>query len=165
MAEITSKSTVFKQIMSQYPTGVTIVTTMDDQGNPAGLTVNSFASVSLEPLLVLWSIDKKVSSLNQFLEAEKFAVHTLATDQDDACWAFAGKEADRFSKVKWEVSKNQLPIIKDSLGTLECKKVQQIDAGDHFILLGEVIDLNVQEKEPLLFFNRNIGSIPKNWPN
>src|SRR4051812_38493608 len=84
--------------MGEYPTGVTIVTTMDEQGSPAGLTVNSFASVSIDPLIVLWSIDKKVSSFNQFMKSDKFAVHTLATGQIDACWAFAGKEADRFSK-------------------------------------------------------------------
>jgi flavin reductase (DIM6/NTAB) family NADH-FMN oxidoreductase RutF len=164
MAETISKVNVFKQIMGHYPTGVTIVTTMDDHGNPVGLTVNSFASVSLEPLLILWCVDKKVSSLDSFLTAKKFAVHTLSSDQGDACWAFAGKEKDRFSKVNWKVSKNGLPIISDSLGTLECKTVQLKDAGDHYILLGEVIDINVEEKDPLLYYNRNIGSIPINWP-
>lgn len=164
MNQVSTNANIFKQIMSQYPTGVTIVTTLDGEGKAAGLTVNSFASVSLDPLLVLWSIDKRVSSLAQFLNAEKFAIHTLASDQGDACWAFAGKDEDRFSKVNWRVSENGLPIIDGTLGTMECKMVQQIDAGDHYILLGQVIDLAVQEKDPLLFFNRNIGSIPANWP-
>jgi flavin reductase (DIM6/NTAB) family NADH-FMN oxidoreductase RutF len=96
MTETINKVDTFKQIMGEYPTGVTIVTTMDAQGTPVGLTVNSFASVSLDPLIVLWSIDKKVSSLDAFMMAEKFVVHTLSTDRTDACWAFAGKEADRF---------------------------------------------------------------------
>lgn len=165
MTETIEKANVFKQIMGQYPTGVTIVTTMDEVGTPAGLTVNSFASVSIDPLIVLWSIDKKVSSLDKFVKAEKFAVHTLSTEQEAACWAFAGKEADRFSKVEWKVSENGLPIIADSVGTFECKTIQQIDAGDHIILLGEVIDLNKAEKNPLLYYNRNIGPIPGNWPN
>nr|WP_263326593.1 flavin reductase family protein [Neobacillus sp. Marseille-Q6967] len=165
MNSTADKINIFKQIMGVYPTGVTIVTTMDEQGSPAGLTVNSFASVSLDPLIVLWCIDKKVSSLTKFLNAKKFAVHTLSSDQADACWAFAGKEPDRFSKVNWKVSDNGLPIITDSLGTFECRTIQQIDAGDHVILLGEVIDLNKQDKDPLLYFNRKIGPIPTNWPN
>ncbi|HZG71545.1 MAG TPA: flavin reductase family protein [Chondromyces sp.] len=164
MTGIMEKANVFKQIMGQYPTGVTIVTTIDEQGIPAGLTVNSFASVSLDPLIVLWSIDKKVSSLDTFLKAGKFAVHTLSTEQEEACWAFAGKEADRFSQVNWKVSKNGLPIIEGSLGVFECKVIQQIEAGDHFILIGEVIDLNKEEKNPLLYYNRNIGPIPAGWP-
>lgn len=93
------KVRIYKKIMGKYPTGVTIVTTMGPDGVPAGLTVNSFASVSLDPLLVLWCIDKRASTLQQFLNAKKFAVHTLSTEQDNACWAFAGKESNRFSKV------------------------------------------------------------------
>ncbi|MCQ6279535.1 flavin reductase family protein [Bacillus sp. EB600] len=160
-----NKANVFKEIMGEYPTGVTIVTTMDEQGSPAGLTVNSFSSVSIDPLMVLWCIDKKVSSFDKFMNTKKFAIHTLSSDQKDACWAFAGKEADRFSKVDWRISEHGLPIITDSLGVFECKTIQQIEAGDHVILLGEVIDLTKQDKDPLLYFNRNIGPIPTNWPN
>lgn len=163
--EASNKVNVFKQIMGAYPTGVTIVTTMNEQGTPAGLTVNSFASVSLDPLLVLWCIDKRVSTFDTFMKAPKFAVHTLAADQADACWAFAGKVQDRFSKVTWQTSQNGLPIISDSLGILECNIIQRMDAGDHVILLGEVMELTKNDKEPLLYFNRNIGKVPPDWPN
>lgn len=165
MSAIVDKASIFKQIMGSYPTGVTIVTTMDGNGNPVGLTVNSFASVSIDPLMVLWCIDKKSSLIQPFISTDKYVVHTLSSDQAEACWVFAGKEPDRFSKVDWKVSQNGLPIIEGSLGVFECKTVQQIDAGDHVILLGEVIDLQKQEKEPLLYYNRNIGAIPENWPN
>lgn len=158
------KVQIYKKIMGKYPTGVTIVTTMGPDGVPAGLTVNSFASVSLDPLLVLWCIDKRASTLQQFLNAKKFAVHTLSTEQGNACWAFAGKESDRFSKVNWAVSRNGLPLIAQSLGTMECKTVQQVDAGDHVILLGEVMDLHIEDKDPLLYYSRNIGPIPAEWP-
>ena len=141
------------------------MTTIDDSGVPAGLTVNSFASVSIDPLMVLWCIDKRSSSLSKFVNSEKFAVHTLASDQTALCWTFAGKEQDKFANVNWVVSKNNLPILVDSLGVLECQTVQQIDAGDHIIFLGEVIELSKKPKEPLLYFNRNIGEIPLNWPN
>lgn len=157
------KGDVFKQIMGHYPTGVTIITTIDENGEPAGLTVNSFTSVSIDPLLVLWCIDKKTSSFETFLKADGFTVHTLASDQVEACWAFARKGSDRFKGVNWYTSENKLPIIKDSLGTLECRTVQRIDAGDHIILVGEVLDLFKNDKEPLLFYNRKAGTIPKDW--
>ncbi|TKH03442.1 flavin reductase family protein [Peribacillus simplex] len=154
----------FKQIMGSYPTGVTIITTTDAGGNPCGLTVNSFASVSLDPLLVLWCIDKKSTSLEAFQQAKGFVVHVLSDEQAEQCWTFAGKDPDRFSKSNWSLSKNNMPVIADSLGVLECKTIQQIDAGDHFIFLGQIIDIDKQEKEPLLYFRRNVGEIPAEWP-
>ncbi len=156
---------MFKQIMGSYPTGVTVVTALNKEGKPMGMTVNSFASVSLSPLLILWCIDRKVSMFDDFQSTDKFAVHVLSKDQADACWTFAGKEADRFSKVTWNQSEHQLPIISDSLGVLECKKVNQIDAGDHVIYIGEVIGLSANENDPLLYYRRNVGAIPEGWPN
>lgn len=154
----------FKEIMGSYPTGVTILTTTDAEGIPCGLTVNSFASVSLDPNLVLWCIDRRSASLEAFQMAEGFAVHVLAADQEEVCWAFAGKDPDRFSKANWTLSKNNLPVISGSLGVMECKTVQQIDAGDHVILIGEIIDIDKQDKEPMLYFRRNVGKISASWP-
>jgi flavin reductase (DIM6/NTAB) family NADH-FMN oxidoreductase RutF len=156
--------TTFKQIMGSYPTGVTILTTTDKDGKPCGLTVNSFASVSIDPLMVLWCLDRRSSSLEAFAKSEVFAVHVLAAEQQELCWAFAGKDPDRFSKASWSFSDNNTPVISDSLGVLECKKVQQIDAGDHIVFIGEVINIDKQDKEPMLFFRRNVGMIPANWP-
>lgn len=156
---------LFKQIMGSYPTGVTIVTTVGANGEPVGLTVNSFTSVSLEPLLVLWCVDKRFSALDAFLSSDKFAVHILAEDQGDACWAFAGKAPDRFAKVEWRFSNQHLPVISGSLGVFECKKTHQIEAGDHFVLIGEVVDIQKNEKEPLLYFRRHVGAVPAGWPN
>lgn len=158
------KISIFKEIMGNYPTGVTIVTTMGNGETPIGLTVNSFASVSIDPLLVLWCVDKRFSSLEHFINGTHFAVHTLSSNQADTCWAFAGKENDRFAKVNWKVSQNGLPIIQDSLGILECKTVQVVDAGDHFILIGEVIDLSKTDKDPMLYYNRSVGKVPVDWP-
>lgn len=160
----TEQVAVYKEIMGSYPTGVTIITTIDQEGNPCGLTVNSFASVSLDPLLVLWCIDNRSTSLEAFQKAEGFAVHVLSNEQQEQCWAFAGKDPDRFSKANWQQSKNNLPVIADSLGILECKTIQQIDAGDHTIFLGQVIDIEKYDKEPMLYFRRNVGKIPANWP-
>jgi flavin reductase (DIM6/NTAB) family NADH-FMN oxidoreductase RutF len=153
----------FKQIMGSYPTGVTVITTVDDHGKPYGLTVNSFASVSLDPILVSWCIDLKSSSLEAFKEADSFAVHVLAAEQEEVCWAFAGKDPDRFSKVNWTLSDNNLPVIPGSFGIMECKKVQQIDAGDHIVFIGEVVNIENENKEPMLYFRRKVGMVPAGW--
>ena len=75
---------LFKQALGNYPTGVTVVTATTEEGEPVGLTVNSFASVSLDPLMVLWSIDHKVSTIDTFTKQGKFAVHILAGDQQES---------------------------------------------------------------------------------
>jgi flavin reductase (DIM6/NTAB) family NADH-FMN oxidoreductase RutF len=155
----------FKEVMGNYPTGVTVVTTVDKDGVPVGLTVNSFASVSLDPTLILWSIDHRVSTLDVFRNADKFAVHTLASDQSDICSLFASKGTDRFANCNWKLSENGLPIIAGAYGVLQCKSFKNIEAGDHTILIGEVIDIQNEDKEPLLYHKRKFGKIPNEFYN
>jgi flavin reductase (DIM6/NTAB) family NADH-FMN oxidoreductase RutF len=150
----------FKEVMGNYPTGVTVVTAVDKEGKPHGLTVNSFASVSIDPILILWSIDHGVGSLDVFINAEKFAVHTLASDQSDVCSLFATKGVDRFANCEWKLSEHGLPIISGAYGVLQCKSFKNIEAGDHTILIGEVIDIQNEDKKPLLYHKRNFGKIP-----
>jgi flavin reductase (DIM6/NTAB) family NADH-FMN oxidoreductase RutF len=157
------RETTFKSVMGNYPTGVTVVTTIDKDGTPVGLTVNSFASVSLDPTLVLWSIDHKVSTLDIFTGADKFAIHTLAGDQGDICSLFASKGVDRFANCDWSLSEHGLPIISGAYAVLQCKSFKQIEAGDHTILIGEVIDIHHEDKEPLLYHKRKFGSIPEEF--
>ena len=160
MIEGVDQTALFKEVMGNYPTGVTVVTTADEEGIPVGLTVNSFASVSLDPLLLLWSIDHKVTSLDIFKTANKFAVHVLAGDQQDLCNLFAKKGEDRFSHCDWSFSEYNLPIISDAFAVLQCKTFKQVEAGDHTILIGEVIDINIEKKDPMLYHRRHFGSIP-----
>jgi flavin reductase (DIM6/NTAB) family NADH-FMN oxidoreductase RutF len=156
---MSNKIDLYKGIMSNYPTGVTVVTTMGENDQPVGMTVNSFASVSLQPLLILWCIDHRASSYESFRKSDAFAVHILAAEQKELCWAFAGKHEDRFSRAAWQVSEYGLPVIEDVCAVLQCKKVQEVEAGDHTILIGEVIDLEENKKDPLLYFRRNVGKI------
>ncbi|WP_413788929.1 flavin reductase family protein [Psychrobacillus mangrovi] len=157
------QSLEFKKALGNYPTGVTVVTTFDHENKPIGLTVNSFASVSLEPLLILWSIDKKSSSYDTFLKVDKFAVNILAEDQADICKLFASKVEDRFSQCDWGKSEIGLPILKGALAQIECKTFQQIDAGDHIIFIGEVVQIKNTEKNPLLYHKRIFGPIPEDF--
>ncbi|WP_420491843.1 flavin reductase family protein [Neobacillus niacini] len=149
--------------MGNYPTGVTVVTTTDSDGNPVGLTVNSFASVSLDPLLVLWSIDHGVSTIKTFTEQGKFAVHILAGDQQELCKTFASKNVDRFSRCKWDFSKNELPIIEGAFAVLECNTFKTVEAGDHTILIGEVTNIQIDKKDPMLYHRRQFGPIPEKF--
>ncbi|MGE7768280.1 flavin reductase family protein [Peribacillus sp. NPDC096540] len=149
----------FKEVMGNYPTGVTVVTTVDEHGTPVGLTVNSFASVSLDPLLVLWSIDQKVSSYEIFKKTDKFAIHVLADDQAELCKLFASKERDRFTNCVWKLSEQSLPIISGAYGVMQCKTFKKVEAGDHLILIGEVIDIENEKKDPMLYHRRKFGKI------
>ncbi|AOV06739.1 flavin reductase family protein [Sporosarcina ureilytica] len=153
----------FKSVMGNYPTGVTVVTAFNEQNEPMGLTVNSFASVSLDPLLILWSIDKNAGSYDDFLKVERFSVNILAADQGDICQLFASRVADRFAQCEWEKSELSLPVLKDSLATLQCKVHQKVEAGDHTIMIGEVVDIQNNDKNPLLYHKRTFGQIPETF--
>src|SRR5690625_2450418 len=156
------RTEVFKNIMRNYPTGVTIITTLDNEHNPTGLTANSFASVSIDPLMILWCIDKRSNSYEVFKNCKRFAVNILSGNQKEECNVFASRKVkDRFSKVDWNLSDYDLPIIENAFAELECDKVDQIDAGDHLILIGKVLDLKESDHIPMLYHNRNLGPVPE----
>ena len=161
MNGILDKQDLFKEALGNYPTGVTIVTTTDENNNPLGLTVNSFASVSLDPLLVLWSIDHKVSSIEAFKNSGKFAIHILSGNQSELCKTFASKNVDRFASCNWSFSPLELPVIEGAFAVLECETYKTIEAGDHTILIGKVQDIQVnKELNPMLYHRRHFGEIP-----
>lgn len=154
---------LYKQAMGNYPTGVTVVTAIDENGDPIGLTVNSFASVSIDPLLVLWSIDENVSTYATFKEIDAFAVNILASDQKDLAFLFASKEQDRFLNCDWTMSDNGLPILTGALATLQCKTHNHIEIGDHTTLFGEVTDIHLEDSDPLLYHRRKIAPFPQSF--
>ncbi|SDN32818.1 flavin reductase family protein [Alkalicoccus daliensis] len=155
--------TTFRGIMGNYPTGVTVVTANTPEEEPVGLTVNSFTSVSMDPMLISWSIDKNVSTHDVFASQEHFNVHVLAEDQGDLCMLFATKGTDRFSKIEWANSQYNAPIINGYTGLLECKVFKTVDAGDHTMIIGEVIGADNNETAPLLYHQRNFGRIPQEF--
>ncbi|MFC4354032.1 flavin reductase family protein [Chryseomicrobium palamuruense] len=150
----------FKQALGNYPTGVTVVTANDPQGNPIGMTVNSFASVSIDPLLILWSIDRNAYHFDAFTQAKTFNVNILAADQSDVCMLFASRVEDRFGKCEWHNGTNGVAVLKNVASQLECNVYNTVDAGDHIILIGEVTSIVNEEKEPLLYHKRLFGKIP-----
>ncbi|WP_019673755.1 flavin reductase [Psychrobacter lutiphocae] len=128
-----------------YMTGVTVITTMSAEGTPIGFTANSFTSVSLEPALLSVCPAKSLSSFDVFANCERFAVNILSEDQQHISNIFAGSKEDRFSQVDWHTDEHGNPVLDGVLTHFSCKTHNNIDAGDHIILIGEVLDFATRE--------------------
>jgi 3-hydroxy-9,10-secoandrosta-1,3,5(10)-triene-9,17-dione monooxygenase reductase component len=115
------------------------------------MTANSFSSVSLDPMLVLWSIGKSSSSFNVFHNADKFAIHVLSADQREISQQFASKQADRFSGVESTTGYGGLPLLTDYAALFQCDVEHRYEGGDHLILVGRVADFDVKHSHPLIF--------------
>ena len=121
-----------------FMTGVTVVTTTGDQGRPLGFTANSFSSVSLDPPLLLVSIDKRSANFAQFTGCGHFAINVLSEQQKETSNIFAQKIEDRFALIDWHPAASGAPLIDGSSAWFDCRLHQVVDAGDHAILIGEV---------------------------
>ncbi|WP_413663130.1 flavin reductase family protein [Microbulbifer sp. EKSA008] len=145
------QSRLLRDTLGHFATGVTVITTQDTNGQPAGMTANSFNSVSLDPALVLWSIDKQSMGYKAFTTREHFAVHILRADQQHVSNLFAGRGADKFGQVNWYEGPNGIPRLEECAAYFHCRRAQCIDGGDHTILLGEVLEFAAFGGEPLVF--------------
>ena len=141
----------FKLAMSHFASGVTVVTTEYD-GRRYGLTVASFASLSLHPPLVLVCIEKNVKSHDAVAASGKFAVNILADAQADLSSRFASRVEDKFAGVAVHGGTLGLPLLDDALTTIECRLYQQLPGGDHTIFIGEAVDAQTRDGVPLLYF-------------
>ena len=156
------KPSLFKDICGTFATGVTVITSKKlDQDY--GFTANSFTSVSIDPLLVLFCLDKKAKSNDSLQINDFFVVNILSESQEKICYQFANSKLnpnERFEKVKTKISKNNIKIISNSIAWIECKIKNIIDGGDHFIYLGEVLSGSLSEKkQPLVYHNGMIKKI------
>lgn len=147
----------FRKVLSKFATGVSIVTLRNDEGIH-GLTVNAFASVSLEPPLVLICIQKNGASRTALSQSKNFVVNILREDQRELADRFSSPKLsgeDRFHEVAHHFSRSGLPILDGILTHIECRIVNEIDAGDHTIFLGEVAEAEISDDsaQPLLFYN------------
>ncbi|WP_158735015.1 flavin reductase family protein [Alteribacillus sp. YIM 98480] len=140
---------MFRTAMGKFATGVTVITTEVD-GEVHGMTANAFMSVSLDPKLVLISVGDKARMHDLIKRADKFAVNILSEEQKEMSMIFAGQIKEE-RNVAFEDFEGT-PIIKDSLVNLACNVYDAHEAGDHTLFVGEVLNLNVQDGEPLAFF-------------
>lgn len=134
-----------RNAFGSFMTGVTVVTAMTKDGTPVGFTANSFTSVSLDPPLLLVCPAKSLSSFDVFADCERFAVNILSEEQKDISNIFAGSKDDRFAQIDWHTDEHGNPIIDGALTHFSCKTDRNLDAGDHHILVGEVLDFATRE--------------------
>lgn len=131
----------FRSALGQYATGVAIVTALDDTGRPVGMTINSFASVSLDPPLVLWSVQLNTTSSLAFRTCKRFAVNVLAADQQDVAMRFARTDENKFLGFPVDTGLGGVPLIPGALATFECTTWAVYPGGDHEIIVGKVENL------------------------
>jgi len=142
-----------RDAFGQFATGITVVTTRDKQGQPVGLTANSFASVSLEPPLVSWCIDKSSKRFTEFVEAQYYTISVLTQEQQAVSDLFAYRswDASAFDEAPCFDGPQDVPQIEGVSARFHCKTAQTFDAGDHVIILGSVEAYDSEPASPLLF--------------
>lgn len=128
----------FRDTLGLFVTGVTVITTRDEHGQPVGITANSFNSVSLDPPLILWSVGVNALSQKAFANAEAFAVHILREDQADLSNRFAKSGIDKFAGLPIETGLHDVPLLPDCAARMECLPFAQHPAGDHTLFIAEV---------------------------
>jgi flavin reductase (DIM6/NTAB) family NADH-FMN oxidoreductase RutF len=141
----------FRRALGQFATGVTVVTVRGKDGRNVGMTVNSFTSVSLDPPLVLWSLSRQTPSFADFAEASHFAVNILAANQHHLSRQFSTPLIDKFEGVEISPGAAGCPLLNGASAHFVCRKVRQMEGGDHVIFLGEVEEYTWRELEPLVF--------------
>ena len=156
MADIDSG--VFRNVLGHYPTGVTAVTAVNE-GKPIGMAIGSFTSVSLEPPLVAFLPGKESGSWKEIREAGSFCVNVMGQDQMEVCGVMASRAEDKFADVEWSPAGSGSPIISGSIAYIDCDIEMIHDGGDHDIVIGRVLKLEVMDsKSPLVFFQGNYGT-------
>jgi flavin reductase (DIM6/NTAB) family NADH-FMN oxidoreductase RutF len=141
-----------RDAFSRFPTGVTVVTALDHNDRPIGVTISSFNTVSLHPPLVLWSLAQKSSSLNAFYMGSAHVIHVLAEPQASLAKLFSSKVDDRFKGLNTELNEQKIPMLPGCAAYFECTTEACYPAGDHVIVVSRIKHYRHDEQAPLLFF-------------
>ena len=144
-------SRLLRNGLGRFATGITVITTCGADGKLEGLTANSFSAVSLDPPLVLWSLDRITPSFERFQNSGYFAVNVLAAHQRETANHFAKTLLDKFVDIDWFAGLYNCPLLSEQLASFECQTVNVIDGGDHAIFLGRVDRFRYDVGDPLIF--------------
>ena len=152
--------------LGRYATGVCLVTAVAPDGKREGMTINSFASVSLDPPLVLWSISHAARSADVFLGASRFNISVLGAVHKDIAQHFARPAQDKFERFEdaFVAGRNGLPLVRGALAAYECSAYSRHREGDHTILVGRIEHFVAEDSEPLLFHAGKLGSLAELAP-
>lgn len=152
----------FRRACSHFPTGVAIITALDTDGQPIGLTANSFTSAALSPPMVLWTVGPQSRSHQMFLSAAHFAVHVLHSGQHALASHFAGKSEEKFADLAWKASGKGLPILPDFYVCLECRVEEVHPCGNQHLMIGRALKIRHKDHDgALTYFHSTFGSIAK----
>lgn len=152
----------FRAALSRFPSGVTVITLKDGEGNMHGITVSAFSSVSLNPPLILVCIDNEAGSHYAFHEGKRFVVNILSEEQTEYSIQFASQLPDKFLNIHHHEGLEGIPVLKNALVNLECRLVQHFVAGDHTIFIGEVERTHISEGNPLVYYMGDYRKIDLN---
>lgn len=142
----------FRAALGSFASGVTVVTTKDNEGNLHGLTVSAFCSVSMNPPMILVCIQKTTPSHYAFEESKSFVVNILSDSQADISNQFAFKHEDKFAGIDYQLGVLDLPVLDNCLANLECRLKHSYDGGDHSIYVGEIEKITLNEGKPLIYW-------------
>lgn len=155
-----------RHVFGHYPTGVVIATAFHE-GEPVGMSVGSFTSVSLDPPLIAFMPDRRSSSFPSIRASGSFSINVLGSDQEAACRSFAKRGSDKFADLPWTPAKESgSPILDGVVAWIDCDIERVVEAGDHYIVIGRVLELSVaSDKSPLLFLQGKYGAFqPREYP-
>lgn len=159
---------VMRQAMGRFATGVAVVTTEHD-GRPDGMTINSLTSVSLDPALLLVCFNHGARSADAVARSGRFAVNVLARRQQAIALRFATRGEDHFSGLGLEYGRHEVPVVPNALAHLECEVETLLEAGDHTVVIGKVVQTCLAPGEPLAFYAGRFGDLtlhdaePQHW--
>lgn len=156
---------IFRDAMSRFATGVAVVTTIDGDSRPVGVTVNSLTSVSLDPPLLLWTLGLRAYSLPIFRHSGVFAVNILPADAWETCLQFARPGADKFDGIPWTSDPAGLPLIGGALAHLICTTWRRYPGGDHEIFVGQVERVHIADGTPLVLFQGRPAPLEESPPD
>lgn len=148
-----------REVLGHFATGVTVVTTLGEAGAPVGLTANSFASVSLDPPLVVWSLNLNAPSLGAFRSHPAFAINIMCAASKDLALGFARPSKDKFARVDWAPGLDGVPVLAEAAAVIQCRTEARIPGGDHEIYIGRVLDFHQTDKPPLLFHKGRFATL------
>ncbi|GLQ06451.1 flavin reductase family protein [Sneathiella chinensis] len=155
---MTFDARTFRDALGCFATGITVVTSLNGEREPMGITVNSFNSVSLDPPLVLFSLGHTGNHCQEFRESGVFAINILSDEQKHLCDRFASPKEDRFNGVPHILGENGSPVFEDSLAVFECETFKTVEAGDHLIFICRVTNVAVDTSRSALLFHK--GQFP-----
>ena len=156
-------SAYFRAVLGHVPTPVVVITGFDKDNQPIGITIGSFASVSLDPPLVGFFPGVQSRSWAAMKESGKFCVNVLGPDQEQLCWTFAKEGDDKFAGLSWSRSPSGQPLLDGVIASIDCDIESEITTGDHFFVLGRVVGLEHAQSadDAMVFFRGKVTSAHK----